>query len=131
MRAHKAVVFSPLAGKARFAPKAHHCPTAFVASLPRSKLFLLVLRTSCDSPAWAVKPPTLLKLVGAVAPTETLRAWFVRFSGLPRLASKARNDKREKMRKVDLCFLKTPQDSRIFDEFCALREKAQGSYLEW
>ncbi|WP_407379793.1 hypothetical protein [Helicobacter sp.] len=43
----------------------------------------------------------------------------------------ARNDKREKMRKVDLCFLTTPKDSRIFDEFCALREKAQGSYLEW
>lgn len=39
--------------------------------------------------------------------------------------SKACNDRKR------ASFLKTPQDSRIFDEFCALREKAQGSYLEW
>ena len=32
-------------------------------------------------------------------------------------------------KKVVLWILKTPKDSRIFDEFCALREKAQGSYL--
>ena len=41
----------------------------------------------------------------------------------------ARNDRLNFWKTLKMWLLKMSKDSRIFDEFCALREKAQGSYL--